>query len=137
MKSLFYLFLFVFSNTVFSQQLVLFADSLEQNAEVYKIKNIANLYSKKSEMAFGKMLLKNYSMQTKEINLNDKKKTNKFVNSFLLPEFFKVEKQKEHYIIEEYFTYHIFAEEEFVAKVVGNRYIEKKRRYIILINLAQ
>ena len=72
MKSLFYLFLVVFSSTVFSQQLVLFADSLEQNAEVYKIKNIASLYSKKSEMAFGKIVLKDYSMQTREINLKDK-----------------------------------------------------------------
>ena len=112
MKSLFYLSLFVFSSTVFSQQLVLFADSLEQNAEVYKIKNIASLYSKKSEMAFGKIVLKDYSK--------------KFINSFLLPEFFNVEKHKEHYIIEEYFTYDIFAEEKFVAKVNGNRYIEKK-----------
>lgn len=126
MKSLFYLFLVVFSSTVFSQQLVLFADSLEQNAEVYKIKNIASLYSKKSEMAFGKIVLKDYSMQTREINLKDKSNSKKFINSFLLPEFFNVEKHKEHYIIEEYFTYDIFAEEKFVAKVNGNRYIEKK-----------
>jgi hypothetical protein len=126
MKSLFYLFLFVFSSTVFSQQLVLFADNLEQHADVHKIKNIASLYSKKSEMAFGKMLLKNYSMQTQEINLKDNPNSKKFINSFLLPEFFNVEKHKEHYIIEEYFTYDIFGEEKFVAKVNGNRYIEKK-----------
>ncbi len=130
MKYLLVLFVLFFSGTVFSQQLVLFADSLEQKGEVHKIKNNVFMNSNKNGRPLGNILVKNYKKQTNDFDLNAKKNTGKFKNSSLRSLFLKGEERIEHYLTEEYFTYDVHKNENFIAKVVSNRLIETESRVL-------
>ena len=84
MKYLLVLFVLFCSGTVFSQQLVLFADSLEEKGEVHKIKNNVFMNSNKNGRPLGNILVKNYKKQTKDFNLRDKNNTEIFRRIFFL-----------------------------------------------------
>ena len=130
MKYLLVLFVLFCSGTVFSQQLVLFADSLEEKGEVHKIKNNVFMNSNKNGRPLGNILVKNYKKQTKDFNLRDKNNTEIFRNASLLSWFLKGEEHIEHHLTEEYFSYDVHKNEKFIAKVASKRYSQKESRVL-------